>query len=53
MITYAFPILEIDRLPMASLSGASTGIAKAMGLNPVEAWTFFQASFQMLKSGFQ
>ena len=40
-----------DRFPvglLAQLVERCTGIAKFMGSNPVQAWIFFQAIFQML-----
>ena len=44
-----------DRFPvglLAQLVERCTGIAKFMGSNPVQAWIFFQALFQMLVQWF-
>ena len=44
-----------DRLPvglLAQLVERCTGIAKFVGSNPVQAWIFFQALFQMLVQWF-
>ena len=51
--TGRYELNKLTLLPMcgfiAQLVEHRTGIAEVMGLNPVEALIFFQASFQLLK----